>query len=289
MKPHFYNLRSRLGTTNVPYRQKNINFGVENGGDAVLTKEFLQNFPDSAIDEFNFSKPENVSKKNYFDTLAKELKAAKDLILSSLGSDEMPVVLGGDNSISFSPLVATLEKYKPNRVGYVRIDSHPDMNSIKVSLSGNFHGMWMRPFVDSFEEKKISNLIKNKLTLYQLLFIGNLDIDPGEKEFFTGKSQVFSPDYLRENKESVLMNLEQFANIYNHIYLRVDIDGFDDSVAPATGIPAKKGLLFEDIQEVLDKVKEQLVCVDLVEVNPQKKGVAQTVKLAQDILLRLLG
>src|SRR3990167_2638078 len=141
MKPHFYNLRSRLGLTNVPYRQKSLNFGVEKGGDAVL------------------SKPEETSKKNYYDILAKELKGAKNLILDSLSEDETAVALGGDNSISFSPLAAMLERYKPNRVGYVRIDSHPDMNSIKVSPSGNFHGMWMRPFVDDFEEKKISNLI----------------------------------------------------------------------------------------------------------------------------------
>ncbi|OGK28575.1 hypothetical protein A3G67_00730 [Candidatus Roizmanbacteria bacterium RIFCSPLOWO2_12_FULL_40_12] len=288
MKPHFYNLRSRLGLTNVPYRQKSLNFGVEKGGDAVLSKEFLQNFHGAVVDEFDFSKPEETSKKNYYDILAKELKGAKNLILDSLSEDETAVALGGDNSISFSPLAAMLERYKPNRVGYVRIDSHPDMNSIKVSPSGNFHGMWMRPFVDDFEEKKISNLIKNKLTLYQLLFIGNLDIDSGEKEFFTGKSTVFSPGYLRENKESALMNLEQFANIYEHIYLGIDIDGFDASIAPATGIPAKSGLLLTDVQEVFEKVKEQLVCVDLVEVNPEKKGAAQTVKLAQTILLSLL-
>lgn len=289
MKPHFYNLRSRLGMINAPHRQKALNVGVEEGGDAILTEEFLNHFPDASIDTYDFPKPEDVDKKKYFDILAKTLKEAEDLIENTVKSDETPVILGGDNSVSFPTLTATLKQYKPHRVGYVRIDSHPDMNSIKDSPTGNFHGMWMRPFVDGFEHKGIAHLIHHKVSLSQVLFVGNLDINTGEQEFFTGKSTVISPDYLRKNKESALMNVNQFVNIHDHIYLGIDIDAFDQSIAPATGIPAKQGLLLEDVVEIFSEVKKNVVTIDMVEVNPKKNGAEKTVKLAQDILLRLLG
>lgn len=273
---------------NVPHRQKGLNLGVEEGGNAILTPEFLKNFPDSHVNVYEFPKPEEINKKEYFDILAKTLRESEKLIENTVKEDEIPVIIGGDNSVSFPTLTATLEHYKPHRVGYVRIDSHPDMNSVASSPSGNFHGMWMRPFVDGFEHKGIVKLVHAKIPLYQVLFIGNLDINPGEQEFFTGKSTVFSPAYLRQNKESALMNLDQYVNNYPHIYLGIDIDAFDESIAPATGIPAKSGLLVEDVIEVLDYMKKYVVTIDLVEVNPKKKGAEKTVKLAQELLLSLL-
>lgn len=288
MTPHFYNLRSRLGIANVPHRQKELNIGVEEGGDAILMDNFLKNFPTASVEVFDFPRPEEVKKEEYYSTLAKYLKDSKDLILNSLKQDEVPVVVGGDNSVSFPALLSILEKEDARKVGYIRIDSHPDMNSIATSPSGNFHGMWMRPFVDSFEEKQITNLIHKKLSLSQLVFIGNLDIDPGEEKFFqSGGAQTFSPYDLRENKEGVFMLLEQFVTIHDHIYLGIDIDGFDASIAPATGIPAQKGLLLRDVEYILKKAKEHLICVDLVEVNPKKPGAKKTVELAQVLLTSL--
>ncbi|MBI2051686.1 arginase family protein [Candidatus Roizmanbacteria bacterium] len=274
--------------TNIPHRQKELNLGVEYGGDAILSDDFLKNFPHAAVDTYDFPKPEELKKEDYFSQLAKSLKKAEELIHRTLKPDEIQVAVGGDNSISFPSLRAVLDRVDASRLGYIRVDSHPDMNNISTSPTGNFHGMWMRPFVGSFEEKKIARLIDKKLTPYQLMFIGNLDINPGEQEFFTGKAHVFSGGYIRQNKESVLMNVEQFMNNYQHIYLGIDIDGFDKSIAPATGIPAQQGLFPDDIAPVVEYVKESLLCVDLVEVNPKKEGAAQTIKLAQTLLLSVL-
>lgn len=288
MKPHFYNLRSRLGMIHAPYRQDALNIGVENGGDAILTENFLSHFSDSTVDAFEFSKPEDIDKSAYFTILAKELDEAQKFILSSLKSKELLVAVGGDNSISFPTLTATLEKANPAKVGYIRIDSHPDMNSIESSPTGNFHGMWMRPFVNGFEDMKIAGLVKKRVGAEQLFFLGNLDIDPGEQEYFDSGAIAFFPESIAENKQEMLAKLDQFLTDYPSVYLGIDIDGFDGSIAPATGIPASKGLFLEDVEEVFEKVKSHLISVDMVEVNPQKDGAEQTIALAQKILLSLL-
>ena len=290
MRPHFYNLRSRLGMINVPHRMKALNLGVEYGGDAILTSKFLKNFPQSPVDTFDFPLPETVDRAKYYDVQAESLNFAEKFISKSLKKDEIQVVVGGDNSVSFAALASMMKKVKPTWLGCIRIDSHPDMNNIASTPSGNFHGMWMRPFVDGFENINIAKLVPGKLSLNQLLFIGNLDINPGERRFFgSGRARVISPKDLKRNKKEAQELISRFIKYFDFIYLAVDIDGFDHSIAPATGIPAKDGVFVEDLKILFDEIKKKKFSVDLVELNPKKPGAEKTVKLAQDILLRLLG
>ncbi len=274
---------------NLPHRMNALNLGVEYGGDAILTRDFLQQFPDSPVDTFDFPLPETIDKTKYFDIQGESLDLAQKFITKTLKDDEVQVVVGGDNSVSFAALVAMMKHADVSRMGCVRIDSHPDMNSIASTPSGNFHGMWMRPFVDGFENHTVSKLVPAKLTLNQILFIGNMDINPGERPFFgVGKSKVVSPTDLKKNKKESVDLMKRFVQYFDFIYFAVDIDGFDESIAPATGIPAKEGILLDDIAEIFREVKKKRFSVDMVEVNPKKNGAEKTVKLAQDILLRLL-
>ena len=69
-----------------------------------------------------------------------------------------------------------------------------------------------------------------------------------------------------------------------------DIDCMDKSEAPATGIPAERGLFLKDIEPYLKIIsKHPNLSFDLCEINPKKKGAAKTIKLAQKILLSVLS
>jgi len=48
----------------------------------------------------------------------------------------------------------------------------------------------------------------------------------------------------------------------NHVHLSVDVDGFDQSLTPATGIPCQAGLLSEDVAEIIALIKQpkSVVC-----------------------------
>lgn len=290
-KPHFFKARSRIGLANPPYRQKTLNIGVEEGPDAVLTTEFLSTFPQCKVSEFTFPNPEYVDKAQFIAVLAKHLEDFKKLILHNVEKNEVQVVVGGDHGITFSSIAATLEKCDASKVGYIHIDSHPDANTAASSPTQNFHGMYLRPFLADFDIPQISALVKTKILSENVLFIGNLDIDPGEQVLFhkMGMRNI-SKKEINEDFGKVRLLLDAFIRKYEHIHVNFDIDCLDKTVAPATGIPAKRGLLLPDVLPLLRIIaKHPRISFDLVEVNPKKKGAKKTIAVAQEILSIILS
>lgn len=284
MNPHFYNLRSRLGMINLPHRMDEFNIGVEEGGDFILNNEFLAKFPGSVVDSISFPLPEDTDRKKYFDVIAESSQKAVDVIEETLQDNEYQVVVGGDHSVSFCSLIALLRKLHSHSIGYIQIDSHPDINTIATSPTGNFHGMWMRPFIGEFDNELINQMLPHILKPEQILYVGNLDMDPEERELIEHKKiKTMSIEELRKSNSTD--RIKKFMDTFDHIHLGIDIDGFDRSIAPATGIPAENGLLVRDIQPLLDLFRsKEGRSLDFVEVNPQKESADKTIELAQQLI-----
>jgi agmatinase len=75
------------------------------------------------------------------------------------------------------------------------------------------------------------------------------------------------------------------------IYLTIDIDGFDPSIAPGTGTPSHGGFLYYEVLELLAALakRQRIVGVDLVEVAPAYDHTDTTAILAAQLLLNLIG
>jgi len=266
-----------------------FNVGVEEGGDAILTDEFVAKFPGSTVDSLTFPMPDDIDRKKYFETITEYSQKAIDLIEETLQDDQIQVVVGGDHSVAFCSIIAVLRRLHSQSVGFIQIDSHPDINTIATSPTGNFHGMWMRPFIGGFDDERINQLVPHVLKPEQILYIGNLDLDPEEEQLIENKKiQTISAEALRNG--SSLDTIKKFFGSFEHIHLGVDVDGFDRSIAPATGIPAENGLLYADVEPILKMFsKKEGKSMDLVELNPQRDGGEKTVKLAQKLILNALS
>lgn len=287
-KVHFFKAESRLGLANIPHRQKKLNIGVEDGPDSILTKKFLKSFSEHKVSEFIFDKPENINKQEFNDISAKNYQSFKNFIIDNLSNDEIQIVIGGDDSVTFSSLLATIDKFG-NNFGYIRIDSHPDLHLCKTSPTKNFHGMYHRALFDSFDIPEIAKLVNQKLKPENTIFIGNLDINPGELDFFVNmKFKNINSNDFTLNQENVNKYVNEFVSSFDHIHLSFDIDAMDKSIAPATGIPAEKGLLTKDVLPILNIISNHpSISFDLVEVNPKKRGARKTIRFAQKILSTL--
>ncbi len=284
--PHFFKARSRIGLKNAPYRQLQLNLGVEEGPDAILTGEFLRNFPKLEVSDYSFANPEWLREDEFNKVLAAQLKDFTNLVLSQTGPGQTQVVVGGDHSVTFSSIAATTAKYNPKDIGYVHIDSHPDSNLSASSPTQNFHGMYLRPFIkDDFDIPEINGLPVSKLLPQNMLFIGHLDIDEGERFLFERLNiKKVDPNTVDINKF-----FKSFIKNFKHLHVNLDIDVFDKAIAPATGIPAEKGITEEEIFPVLEIIsKFPSISFDLVEVNPKKAGAEQTIDLARAVLKRIL-
>lgn len=305
-KIHFYKVKSRLGIVNPILNTKDLNIGVEDAPDEVLTKEFLSKFDNPQISEFAFSKPEALTVRDsspvgrraqndipirYFDLLARELSLFKNLINKTLERRETQVVVGGDNSITFSSLLALLDRVKdPSKVGYIQFDSHGEMNLYKTSPSKNFHGMYLRPFLDSFDIPKINTLVPQKLIPQNTLFIGALDLDKEEKVFFNkmGFKNIDRSDVL-DSLDLVLKELKEFVSRFDYVHVNFDIDVFNKKEVLATGIPSNKGFMYSELLPLIEIVsKHPNLSLDLSEVNPQKEGRDKTIKIAKRVLSTIL-
>lgn len=283
-----FKLKSRLGLLHAPHRQKDINLGVEDAPDAILSKEFISTLPEIPdIAQFDFPDPDQISLESYQSDLAATLEDCTEFILSKLQPTTYqltPICLGGDHIITFPSLLAHINLVGAAKIGYIQIDSHGDSNTFASSPTGNFHGMFTRPFYADFDCEKISQLIKTQLKPEQIMYIGNLDLDPEEQRLFTDKKIQVIDQKALSTKEA-LASIQKFIGLYEYLHISLDIDVFDESIAPGTGIPAKKGFLREDILPILELLfKHPKVSLDLVEVNPKKDKNGNTVRLAQEIL-----
>ena len=289
-KMHFFKAKCRLGLQNKPIGQKDFNYGVEDAPDFILAEDFLWQLASYRISTFVFPKPEDVSQDRFIPELVRQYGDFRRLIERNLGPGETQVVLGGDHSVTFGAITALLARVpNANDIGYIQIDSHPDMNLYSESATKNWHGMYLRPIVDSFDIPEVEALVPKKLAAKNTWFIGNLVMDPGEEKFFK-KQNIRNIDrlHLLRDRISFERELKEFVANFKHLHVSFDVDGLDKTVVSATGIPAEDGLRLDDVWPLFDILfKHPNLSFDLVEVNPCKPGAAAAVKLAQDILLML--
>lgn len=284
---HFFKAKCRIGLTHPPARQKEYNYGVEDGANAILTPEFLQQLPLSKTDTFFFSDPEKISNGEYVTELVKEMVWFKEYINDRLEKAEMQVVVGGDNTVTFASVLALLERVKDtSKIGYIQFDSHGESNSYEGSESKNFHGMYMRPFFDTFDIEQIDHLVRQKMKPEQGIFIGNMVLDGDEPQFFKHKKlKTLTFKEYRKNKIIFQEYLKEFLSTYEYIHINFDIDVFHRSVAGATGIPEDGKWMKAEIFELLLIIAQhQKISFDLSELNPTRPGAERSIKIAQEIL-----
>lgn len=287
---HFFKARSRLGLINPPYRQTDMNVGVEDGPDAILSPDFLAQFNNPSLHHYTFPKPEDINRNEYQNVIAKSSLECANLILSHLMEDETRVTIGGDHSITFASLLALQERINLDTVGYIQIDSHADIHLFSTSPTGNFHGIYVRPFVDKLDSKHLNSLVKTRLLPRNMLYIGNLDLENEEKRFIEGKAILtYSRSDIMDKGDKVRKSLQDIMKRTSRIHVSFDMDVFDQMEVPATGIPARGGIFLADIIPYLGVLAcAHSLSVDLVEINPRKSGAKKSIEIARKVLLELL-
>jgi arginase family enzyme len=183
----------------------------------------------------------------------------------------LPIFLGGDHSITYSLFKAFAKKNK--MAGLLVLDAHADSAVFFKPVS---HEDFNRVLV---EEKALSPR--------RLLLVGVRKTWPVEQQFLKRKKiQVIPGHAVRRNFAKAERELNRFLDSVPLLYLSIDIDALDPSVAPATGYLEKSGLSKKTLFRLLEIVVKsgKLRGADLVEINPTKTGAKKTVQLACEIV-----
>jgi agmatinase len=192
-----------------------------------------------------------------------------------LESGAMPVVLGGDHSITI-PCINAFSEQEPIHV--VQIDAHLDFVDERHGVR-NGHGSPMRRAAD---HRHVSGLTQ----------LGIRNVSSTAREGYEAARQMGS-DILSVRQVRKLGVEAVLARIPagKRYYLTIDIDGFDPSIAPGTGTPSHGGFLYYEGLELIAGLAKRgsIVGLDLVEVAPDYDRTGTTAILAAQLLLNALG
>lgn len=229
--------------------------------------------------------------------------AVADRVHDALASGAVPLILGGDHSVSIGSVAGAL-RHDP-RLSVVWIDAHADVNSPEMSETGNFHGMslamvaglaapaswpdgaydWLLKDDDSpgavggAEDDNTAVRRQPKLNLKRVVYIGLRDVDKAERELIERLGiKAFTAEDVRNMgaRDVARLAIEHLravsdgdaeGGVTTHVSL--DVDSLDPIFMKATGTPVADGLVPDDVASLLDEIRlrSRVTSVDLVELN----------------------
>jgi agmatinase len=196
----------------------------------------------------------------------------------------IPVVLGGDHSITWPDVTGVAAHHGQGRVSVVHFDAHADTGDIEFgSLYG--HGQPMRRLIESGAARgdrffqlglrgywpgpeTLAWMAAQRMRSYEMSEIGARGLDDCLDEVFT-----------------------RATDDCDGVFLSVDVDVVDPGMAPGTGTPEPGGLTGRQLLDAVRRVCLELpvVGIDVVEVAPAYDHADVTALLANRVVLEALS
>ncbi len=205
-------------------------------------------------------------------------------VLEVARTGAIPIVLGGDHSITWPSATAIAEIRRPASVGIVHFDAHADTaNDDWGVLAG--HGTPMRRLIESG-----AVLGKN------FVQVGLRGYWPGVEVFEWMQEQGLRYHFMHEieerGPEAVIDDaIAEALDGPDSIYLSIDVDVVDPGLAPGTGTPEPGGLMTRELLRAIRRIvgAVDLAGMDIVEVSPPYDHAEQTSMIANRAALEAIS
>jgi agmatinase len=216
--------------------------------------------------------------------LARAHRVIHEKVLRVARTGAIPIVLGGDHSITYPSAAAVARHVHPRTVGVVHFDAHADTGrDVWGSLLS--HGTPMRRLL---EEGWVAGR--------NFVQIGLRGYWPEKETFDWMREQGFRWHTMVEieerGAEAVISDaIDEALDGPDCVYLSVDIDVVDPGMAPGTGTPEPGGILAREMLRAVRQIvgRVDLVGMDVVEVSPPYDQSEVTAMLAHRIVLEAIG
>ena len=211
-------------------------------------------------------------------------EAIKAKVGEVLGAGCIPLVLGGDHSITLPSATAVADRHGHKKVGIIHFDAHADTgeDSWGVLLS---HGTPMRRLIESGAYAG-KNFVQIGLRGYW----------PPPNIVAWMKKQGMRWHLMREIEErgfDAVMDdaIAEALDGPEFVYLSVDIDVLDPAHAPGTGTPEPGGLTSVELLRAVRRIAQELklVGMDVVEVAPAYDSAEITAAVANRVVLEAIS
>jgi agmatinase len=191
-----------------------------------------------------------------------------DAVSKFLEDDKFVVTLGGEHSVTIGVAQAFAEKIQGLCV--LQIDAHTDLRQ-------EYEG-------SRFNHACVMARVREMCPVVQ---VGIRSMDVVEKPYLSRDRIFFAKDIVGGHAgwiDDVIDRLDY------HVYVTIDLDGFDPSIMPATGTPEPGGLAYYDVINLMRKliITKKLVGFDVVELCPIENNKASDF-LASKLIYQLLS
>jgi agmatinase len=188
-------------------------------------------------------------------------------VSSLLEENKIPIILGGEHSLTPVAVKAVAKKYK--HLSVLQLDAHADLR-------------------DSYEGKQDSHAcaMRRVLEICPAVQVGIRSLSSEEWEWAKKTGQIDKIHFAQ--KLEMVDKIED--QLHKDVYLTIDVDIFDPSVVPATGTPEPGGLFWYEVLDVLKGVcaTKNVVGFDVVELAPRKGDIASDFTIAK-LIYKIIG
>ncbi len=191
----------------------------------------------------------------------------------------VPIVLGGDHSISIPVLEAQRQRYKDQRLGVLWVDAHPDLCDVFTGSKFSHACVLRRALEFGIEPQDVC--------LVGLRSWEDQEIDLIEN----GGLNVYTAPLISERgMRSVATSVYSKLSRCDAVHISLDIDCLDPAFAPGTGIPESGGLTSREVLTLIKSMQGlPLVGLDVVEVSPPIDPSEATIFAALKIIMEYIA
>lgn len=197
------------------------------------------------------------------------IKAVRQRIDEVCALEKIPVVLGGEHSISFGAVQAIKDKYTDITV--IQFDAHADLRE-------EYQGT-------AYSHACVGRRIAELCPLVQ---VGIRSLSATEASYMEhGKVKTFYADKILDDNDYIKHICQA---VKGDVYLSIDIDVLDPSYMPSTGTPEPAGLSWKHITDIIRAISKtcRIKGFDVVELAPIPGLVAPDFLTAK-LIYRIMG
>lgn len=206
-----------------------------------------------------------------FYDVERNARIVEDAVRRLVRRGALPVVIGGDHSISY-PVLRAMDHAAPLTI--VLFDAHLDYRDevlgLRLTNNSAFRRAQELPFVHRIITIGVRGVKSTDRELRETRARGNL-VFTNYDVFDAGAAGI----------------VQQLPATLGHYYVSIDIDALDPSIAPGTESPEAEGLSYTQVKRMLQGLapRGRMVGLDLVEVNPYLDHAELTQHMAAQLLI----
>ena len=198
---------------------------------------------------------------SFWDVFAKIERQIEEI----LEKGAVPVVMGGDHSLSYPIVKAFAPKY--DSLDILHFDAHPDLYD---ELYGDRYSHAC-PFARIIEEGHVANLVQVGIRAA------------------TGQHRTTARKHGVRMIEMNNIDQAMALNFSNPLYISFDMDVLDPAFAPGVSHHEAGGLSTRQAIDMLHALKGTIVGLDVVELNPDRDPLGITAAAAVKIIMEVIG